>query len=120
MCELRITGKFKNYSYICAHAPKEEKCDRQKDQFYEQLEKMYKKCSSYDTKIVVGDMKAKVGKETWARTVVGICDFHDESNDNGTHLTNYAVHQHMVTGGTLLQHRNIHKGTWHGHDSTFN
>jgi hypothetical protein len=28
MCVLKIRGKFKNYSYICAHAPTEEKSER--------------------------------------------------------------------------------------------
>ena len=60
---LRIRDEFKNYSYICLHAPTEEKRDREMVQFYEQLEKIYKKCPSYDTKIILGDMNAKVKRK---------------------------------------------------------
>jgi len=36
---LRIRGKFKNYSLICAHAPIGEKSERENDRFYEGLER---------------------------------------------------------------------------------
>jgi hypothetical protein len=36
---LRIRGKFKNYRPICAHAPVEEKSERENDQFYEGLDR---------------------------------------------------------------------------------
>jgi hypothetical protein len=55
-------------------------------------------------------------KEIWTGIFVGTCPLHDESNDNGRCLINYAVHQHMFTGGTLFPHRNIHKETWLGPD----
>ena len=113
---LRITVKFKNYSYIYAHAPTEEKSERKKYQFYERLYRMHKQCPSYDIKIILGNMNAKVGKEIWTGIAVGTCGLHDESYDYGTCLMNYAVHQRMVIGGTLFPHRNIHKGTLQGPD----
>jgi hypothetical protein len=33
MFVLRIRGKFKKYSYICAHVPTEEKSEREEDEF---------------------------------------------------------------------------------------
>jgi len=59
-------------------------------------------------------MNDKVGKEILTGIAAGTCGLHDESNDSGTHLISDAVHQRMVTGGTLFPHRNIHKGTWQG------
>ena len=35
---LRITGEFKNYSFICAHVPTEEKSERHEDRLYETKE----------------------------------------------------------------------------------
>ena len=35
---LRIRGEFKNYSFICAHVPMDEKSERQKDRLYEAKE----------------------------------------------------------------------------------
>lgn len=121
MCVLKIRGKFKNYSYICARAPREEKRERKKYQFYERLDRMYKQCLSYDVKIILGNMNAKVWKEILTGIAVGTCGLHDESNNGGTHVINDAVHQRMVTGGTLFPHINIHKGTWQGpYDRTIN
>jgi len=42
-----------NTTLICAHAPTEEKEEIQKDVFYEDLERMYKKASKHDIKIVM-------------------------------------------------------------------
>jgi hypothetical protein len=117
MCVLRIRGKFKNNSFVCANAPTEEKSEIQKDQFYERLERTYKQCPSYDIKIILGNMNAKVGKEIWTGTAVGACGLHDESNENRTCLINHATHQRMVIRGTLFPHRNIHKRTWHRPDN---
>jgi hypothetical protein len=63
MCMLRIIGKFKNCRFICAHAPTEEKIEREKDQFYEWLERIYRQCPLYNIKIILGDMNTSVGKE---------------------------------------------------------
>jgi len=52
-------------------------------------------------------MHAKVGKNIWPGIDIGTYGLHGERNANGTHLT-YAVHQRMVTGGTLLPPRNIY------------
>jgi len=38
LCVLTIRGEFKNYSFICALLPTEERSERQKDQLYETKE----------------------------------------------------------------------------------
>jgi hypothetical protein len=38
-CMCLELGKFKNYSLICAHAPTEEKRERENDRFYEGLDR---------------------------------------------------------------------------------
>jgi len=52
----------------------EENGEREKNQFYEGL-----KFPSYNIKLMLGDMNAKVGKEIWTGIVVGTCDLHYES-----------------------------------------
>jgi len=69
-----------------------------RNQFYERLERTYKLCPSYDTKIILNDKDAKVGKEIWTGTAAGTYGLRDESSDNGTRLINYRVHQ-MFLGG---------------------
>jgi hypothetical protein len=115
--ELEVNLKI-TASFFPMHQRK--KRAREKDQFYEQLERTYKQCPSYDTKIMLGDMNVKVEKNIWTGIVMGTCGLHDERNDNRMHPT-YAVHPCMVIVGTLLPHRNIYKETWHGpHDRTVN
>jgi hypothetical protein len=41
---------------------------------------------------------------------------HNQSNDNGLKLINFAASTGMVIGSTLFQHRDIHKGTWKSPD----
>jgi len=67
----RIRGKFKNYSLICAHAPTEEKSEREKHQLYDRLYRMHKQCPSHNIKIILGEMNAKVGKEIWTGIAIG-------------------------------------------------
>jgi endonuclease/exonuclease/phosphatase family metal-dependent hydrolase len=49
-----------NITIICVHVPTEEK-EEQKDYFYEDLERIYRKVPSHYIKIVMGDFNAKVG-----------------------------------------------------------
>jgi hypothetical protein len=50
ICSLRIRGVFFNTTIICVHAPTEEKDEMQKDGFYEDLERIYKKALKHDIK----------------------------------------------------------------------
>jgi hypothetical protein len=63
---------------------REEKSEREKDQFYERLQRMHKQCPSYNIKIILGEMNAKVGKEILTGTAVGTCGLHDDSNNDRT------------------------------------
>jgi len=49
---LRIRGKFKNYSFICVHAPPDEKSECEQDQFCERLERIDKQHNSYCLKVI--------------------------------------------------------------------
>ena len=52
-----------NTTIICVYGPTEEKDEVQKDDFYEDLERIYMKAPKHDIKVVMGDFNAKVGKE---------------------------------------------------------
>jgi hypothetical protein len=70
------------HTTICAHAPMEEKEEIQKDNFYEDLERIYRKAPKYDIKIVMGDFNAKVGKEQGLTPNVEKYSLHEETNNN--------------------------------------
>jgi exonuclease III len=61
-CCLRSRGKSFNTTLICIHAPREEE-ETEKNSFYDKLDRVYQKAPTHDIKIIMGDMKAKVGKE---------------------------------------------------------
>jgi hypothetical protein len=44
------------------------------------LKRMYKQFPSYDIKIILGDVNAKLGKGIWTGLAVAICDLHDGSH----------------------------------------
>ena len=64
LCVLRIKVSFQNYSFICAHAPTEDKSVIDKEHCYGKLVRIYEECARY-IKIIMGDMNTKVDKETW-------------------------------------------------------
>jgi hypothetical protein len=53
-----------------AHAPNEDK-DVIKDSFYKELEKVFDQFPRYHMKILMGDFKAKVGREDIFKAIIG-------------------------------------------------
>jgi hypothetical protein len=63
-------------------------------------------------KLLLGDMKAQVGKENTYKTTIGKYSLHDRSNDNGIRLINFAISKNMVISSIRFPRKNIHKETW--------
>ena len=112
MCYLRIRGLFYNFSLICVYAPTEVAEEIDKDQFYQQLDKLADGLPRYDAKIILGDFNAKVGYDPELRGTVGKHSLHKESNDNGRRLTGFALSRGLVVSSTTFSHQQIHKATW--------
>jgi len=111
LCWIRVRGKFRNYSIINVHAPTEDKDDERKDKFYLELEIIYSRCPKHDIKMVLGDFKSKVGREENNHPFAGRNGLHEESNENGYKLVQFAATTDMIIGGTIFTHKNIHKAT---------
>jgi len=73
------------------HAPSEEKCDDSKDNFQEELEQVFDHFPKYRMKILIGDFNAKVGKENNFTPTIGNESLHQDSNDNGVRIVNFAT-----------------------------
>ena len=67
----------------------------------------------HDLKLLLGDLNAQVTSDCscWPG-VIGENSLHSSSNDNGTRLLDFCVAHQLTIGGTLFQHKDIHKGTW--------
>ena len=66
----------------------------------------------YHMKILLRDFNAKVGKENILKPTIGSESLHQDSNDNGVRLVNFATSKNLVVKSTMFPHRNIHKYTW--------
>jgi hypothetical protein len=96
ICVLGIKSKFFNISLINVHAPTEDKDHFIKEGFYQELERVYDSTAINDTRIILSDLNANVGKEMTHRGTTGVHSLHEESNNNGCKLIDFAMSKNMV------------------------
>ena len=106
-------GRWCNIVVLNVRAPSEEKSDDSEDSFCEELEQVCYHFPKYSMKILL-DFNAKVERENILKPAIGIesTSLHQDSNDNGVRIVNFATSQSLVVKSTMLPHRNIHKYTW--------
>ena len=107
-----LRGLWRYIIVVNVHAPSKEKSDESKDSFYEELEQVFDHFPKYHMKMLLGDFNAKVGRENIFKPTIGQDSLHQDSNDNGVRLVNFATSQNLVVKITMFPHRNIHKYTW--------
>jgi hypothetical protein len=93
-------------------APTEERSDDSKDGFYEELEQGFNHFPKYHIKILLGDFNAKLGREDTFKPTIGNESLHEDSNDNGVRIVNFATLKDLVVKRMMFLHQNIHKYTW--------
>ena len=69
------------------HAPSEEKRDESK----EELKQVFDHFPKYHMKMLLGDFNAKVGRVNIFKSTIGQESLHQDSNDNGVRLVNFAT-----------------------------
>jgi len=84
-------GRWCNIIVLNVHAPSEDKCDDSKDSFYEEQEQVFEHFPRYHMKILLGDFNAKVGREKIFKPTIGNVSLHQDSNDNGVRIVNFAT-----------------------------
>ena len=108
----RFRGKYTNLSIIVCYAPTNDADQNTKEIFYNQLQDTKDKCPKHDVILIIGDLNAKVGSDNkeyekfFGRNGVG------DMNENGDLLTHFSASNGIIIGGTVFQHKNIHKCTW--------
>ncbi|XP_008181820.1 uncharacterized protein LOC103309055 [Acyrthosiphon pisum] len=116
---LTMKAQFFDITFINVHAPSEDKSQEEKDDFYESLDLILNALPQYRIKIVLGDLNAKVGKETVFRPIIGSHSLHEVTNDNGLRLIDFACGNGLVVKSTMFPHKNIYKGTWMSPDGRY-
>ncbi|XP_063691252.1 uncharacterized protein LOC134823648 [Bolinopsis microptera] len=109
----RLHSKHINISVTVVYAPTEDAEISLKDSFYKELNDVQSGLPAHDIKIVLGDFNARVGRDTDAHPgVIGKHSYHTESNDNGKRMLDFCTMHQLTIGGTLFEHKDIHKTTW--------
>jgi len=107
-----LRGCWYNIIVLNMHAPSEEKSDDSKDSFCEELGQVFYRFPKYHMKILFGDFNAKAGAENIFKPKVGNESLHQDSNDNGVRIVNFATSKNLILKSTMFPRRNIRKYTW--------
>jgi hypothetical protein len=83
-----------------------------KGSFYEELEHVFNKFLKWHTKILLEDFNVKVCREDIFKPTIGNENLHENSNDNGVRVVNFAISKNLIVKSTMFPHHNIHKFTW--------
>jgi len=86
-----MRGRWCNIIVVNVHAPSKEKSDESKDSFYEELDQVFYRFPKHHMKILLGDFNAKVGRENIFKPTIVNKSLHQDSNDNGVRLVNFAT-----------------------------
>jgi exonuclease III len=82
MSYIILIDRWCNIIVLNVQAPCEDKSDDVKDNFYEELARVFDQFPRYDMKILLGDFNAKVGREDIYKPTIGNESSHEISNDN--------------------------------------
>jgi hypothetical protein len=87
-----------------------------KDNFYELLSATLSNVPRGDIQILMGDLNAKVGSDNTNRESVMGKHGVGIANENGDRFVELCADHGLVIGGTVFNHKDIHKVTWHSND----
>jgi hypothetical protein len=88
-----------------------------KEEFYNLLEQNMNQIAGLDIKIMSGDFNAKIGKESICKPTTGKESLHNETNNNGRKMIQFAIYKGLNVRSTTFPHKGIHKETWYSADS---
>ncbi|CAH1105530.1 unnamed protein product [Psylliodes chrysocephalus] len=112
LCKIQIKSGIQNITIVNFQAPTEETDEEIKDEFYEELEKVYDEIPKSHLKIIIEDANAKVGKGKIYKNITGGKSKHDISNNNSLRLINLAIERDMRIMSIHFKRKDIHKRTW--------
>ena len=113
-----ITASFRTkkknikLNIVQCYAPTNDSEEEDKDQFYLRIQKILGTFPTNDVTILMGDLNAKIGSDnTGYEQVMGIHAL-GTMNENGERFADLCALNNMVIGGSIFQHKTIHKATW--------
>ena len=111
-----LKGHWLHIIVVNVLAPSEEESKELKDNFYEEIEEVFDHFPKYYMKILLGDFNTKLGREDIFKPIIGQESLHQDCNDNGVRLVNFATSKNLFVKSKMFPHQNIHKYTWNSPD----
>ena len=108
----RFRTKTRNVTFINCYAPTNEAEVETKADFYDELQKTLDGRTRKDVLIVTGDFNTKIGKDNTGRERIMGREGLGTMKENGEMFAEFCVFNDLVIGGSVFQHKDIHKGTW--------
>ena len=113
-----ITATFKtfkkgiNFNIVQCYAPTNEHEEETKNDFYQRLQSVMSKFKDKDITLVMGDFNAKIGKENLGYEEIMGRHGLGTRNENGEMFTDFCANNGLIIGGSMFEHKDIHKATW--------
>jgi len=79
--------------------------EKVKEEFYNILEQNINQIINSDSKIILRDINAKVGKEDIYKPTIGNENLHSETNNNGIQMIQFAISKGFNVQSTTVPHR---------------
>jgi hypothetical protein len=111
MSHIVLRGPLCKIIVLNVHAPSQEKCDDPKDSFYEELEQVFDYFTTHHATIILVDFNEKFGREDILKPTIVNESLHQDSNDNGVKIVNFATSTNLLVKKTMFLHRKFKKYT---------
>ena len=108
----RFNSKGRKVTFIQCYSPTNDADEETKQNFYDSLQATVNELPKRDIMLVMGDFNAKIGKDNIGKETIMGTHAMGTMNENGELFTDFCAFNDLVIGGSIFQHKNIHKETW--------
>nr|XP_025037115.1 craniofacial development protein 2-like [Pelodiscus sinensis] len=108
----RLFSIYAKTTIIQSYALTEQATEEEKDLFSSKLQEQIDKIPHHNVLIIMGDLNAKVGLDNEGYKSCMGPEGVSERNNNRQRFVDLCLDNGLVIGGTVFQHKTIHKLTW--------
>ncbi len=110
---VRMKVGIQAWVIVCVYAPTNDRDERVKDEFWENVEVCLDMFKGNERVILIGDMNGKVG-DVPVQGVVGQWGVPATTDGNGSSLVDLCAGKGLLIANTFFKHKMIYRYTWRG------